>query len=640
MQRTLRLFHVWTLLTIGLLATASVATADTLTSTLAGGLWSESATWVGGVVPGSGDDVVIAGPVELATSATCQSLSVLTAGTVGSTVAAPNITLEVSGAVTNAGAILENSYNFIIEVGGNLHNDGVWNSRQTTIVGTEDRYLSHGLGAGLATNLVYGEAAAGDVIVTTSFSLLGNIDMTGGQMVLQPDCPLTMEEGYFSGDLLAQGNEMHFVSWSYLDFATIDDVVLVGEVEANTAVVFTTRVTVIGILQNGSGGGAATVEGDLINHGTIRNDQYSFLVRVWGDIVNNGTINIPQLELMGVGAVHYLSMGPTAVIDATVFLPEFEASTLVAQTPVTFGDGLGLGIGKLILEPGASLHFSEYSGLGSGTVEANGNTITTDDFNSALSSLIIDSGVFGDYVAVHGDILFTNGLTVNGTIESWPWAAANLTVEGLLRNEGEIRDGDYPVAITAMGDVENLGTFTNAQIVLAGTVAQAVGAGPGIAAAAFVLESGLEAASYQWYRNGAPLSGETAPSLTLATVGPAEYGIYHCEGHGLVSRNIVIDELLVVTDVPDATPTAILEQNYPNPFNPSTEFAFSLDRAAAVTLAVYDVAGREVARLIERGMSAGRHQVSWQPRDLASGTYFYRLQAGPNHAVRKCSLLK
>jgi len=446
--------------------------------------------------------------------------------------------------------------------------------------------------------------------------------------------------GYFRGGLRAQGNEMHFLSWSYLDFATIDDVVLVGEVEANTAVVFTTRVTVMDILQNGSGGGSASVQGDLINHGTIRNDQYSFLVRVAGDVENHGTIDVPQLELMGVGVFHHLSMGPGAVLDAPVFLPEFEASTLIADTSVTFGGGLALGVGKLILTPGSSLHFTQHSGLGSGTVEANGNTITTADYNSALSSVTIDGGVFGDYVAVHNEILLTNGLTVTGILESWPWAAANLIVEGWLRNEGEIRDGDHAVSITALGDVENLGTFSNTQVVLAGSVDQAVGAGPGIATAAFVLESGLEAASYQWFHNGEPLAGEDAPSLTLASINPAGYGVYHCVGDGVMSRNIFIDEQLVVTEVPGATPTTFLEQNYPNPFNPATEFAFRLERAAAVALVIYDLAGREVDRLVDRELGAGRHQVTWQPRDLASGTYFYRLRAGDVDAVKKCTLLK
>ena len=626
-------------LAIGIICAATIASAGPVSSTTAGGLWSEPSTWLGGVVPGGDDDVVIAGPVTVAASTPCRSLSVLAAGDVRSAWSAPNVTLAVSGAVANAGVITENAFNFGVEVGGDLYNDGTWDNGRTTITGAADRDLSHAPGAGFATDLGFGAAAAGDVIVTAPLTCSGIVDMTGGRMVLQPGVTFTLEATSFRGGLLAQGNEMHFVSGSYLQACTIDDAVLVGDVEATHAVVFTTRVAVMGSLQNGSGGGGATVEGDLVNHGTIRNDNYGFTVTVTGDIENFGTFTNPQLVLQGVDVTHRLTMGPGAVLGTPVFLPEFQASTLVAGTPVTFGDGLFLGIGTLRLEPGASLRFGPYSSLGSGTVEANGNTIATDDFNSALSDVTIDGGVFGDYVAVHGDILCTGGLTVAGIVESWPWQAADLAVEGLLRNEGEIRDGDHPVRIAVLGDLENLGSFTNERITLAGTVDQAVGAGPGIAAS-FVLESGLVAASYQWYRDGAPLPGELAADLAFPSVGPAEYGLYRCEGDGDWSRDIVIDELLTSTDVPGAARAFALEQNHPNPFNPATEFAFRLDREMAVSLVVYDIAGREVDRLLEREMGAGRHQVTWQPRDMPSGTYFYRLRAGGGVAVGKCALLK
>jgi len=49
-----------------------------------------------------------------------------------------------------------------------------------------------------------------------------------------------------------------------------------------------------------------------------------------------------------------------------------------------------------------------------------------------------------------------------------------------------------------------------------------------------------------------------------------------------------------------------------------------LDRAAPVSLVIYDLAGRAVARLVDGELAAGRHLVTWQPRALPSGTYINR----------------
>ena len=79
----------------------------------------------------------------------------------------------------------------------------------------------------------------------------------------------------------------------------------------------------------------------------------------------------------------------------------------------------------------------------------------------------------------------------------------------------------------------------------------------------------------------------------------------------------------------DETPTAVtLSQNSPNPFNPSTTIRFTLDTARYVDLRAYDIAGREVERLVERRMEAGSHAVTWRPRELSSGVYLYVLRAG------------
>ncbi|MCX6142394.1 MAG: lamin tail domain-containing protein [Ignavibacteriales bacterium] len=78
-----------------------------------------------------------------------------------------------------------------------------------------------------------------------------------------------------------------------------------------------------------------------------------------------------------------------------------------------------------------------------------------------------------------------------------------------------------------------------------------------------------------------------------------------------------------------ASPDAFgLSQNYPNPFNPSTVVGFQLPSASFVSLKVFDVTGREVAKLVEGNKDGGRHEIRWNTT-LPSGIYFYRLQVRP-----------
>jgi hypothetical protein len=90
----------------------------------------------------------------------------------------------------------------------------------------------------------------------------------------------------------------------------------------------------------------------------------------------------------------------------------------------------------------------------------------------------------------------------------------------------------------------------------------------------------------------------------------------------------------------DVPTTFSLQQNHPNPFNPSTTIRFSLPRHSHVKLRVYDVSGRLVTTLVDRGMMAGVHSVVWNASGLATGVYLYRIQAGGFVQTRKLVLLK
>lgn len=83
-----------------------------------------------------------------------------------------------------------------------------------------------------------------------------------------------------------------------------------------------------------------------------------------------------------------------------------------------------------------------------------------------------------------------------------------------------------------------------------------------------------------------------------------------------------------------------LEQNYPNPFNPSTTIKFQIPNPELVTLKIYDLTGREVAVLMNEQKHAGRYSVEFDARALASGMYFYRLEAGEFREIRKMLLVR
>jgi hypothetical protein len=88
-----------------------------------------------------------------------------------------------------------------------------------------------------------------------------------------------------------------------------------------------------------------------------------------------------------------------------------------------------------------------------------------------------------------------------------------------------------------------------------------------------------------------------------------------------------------------------LGQNYPNPFNPSTVIDYELSEALDVNLTVYDASGRQVRSLVRDRKPAGPNSVRWDGKDdsgrgVATGVYFYRLQAGGVSQTRKMVLLK
>ncbi len=111
----------------------------------------------------------------------------------------------------------------------------------------------------------------------------------------------------------------------------------------------------------------------------------------------------------------------------------------------------------------------------------------------------------------------------------------------------------------------------------------------------------------------------------------------------LGSTNLSASPLSSITDIGElkAPFTYALKSNYPNPFNPNTNIEFSIAKASDVKLTIYNVLGQEIAQLLNVKMqAAGSYKVVWNAQTLASGIYFYRLEAGEFTKIKKMMLMK
>lgn len=103
----------------------------------------------------------------------------------------------------------------------------------------------------------------------------------------------------------------------------------------------------------------------------------------------------------------------------------------------------------------------------------------------------------------------------------------------------------------------------------------------------------------------------------------------------------VLDHIMTTSEYELGLPKEFsLGQNYPNPFNPSTNIEFALPEPTEVSLKVYNLLGREVSILLSGRMKAGHHKVQFDASGLATGLYFYRIQAGSFMQTKKMMLIK
>jgi hypothetical protein len=128
------------------------------------------------------------------------------------------------------------------------------------------------------------------------------------------------------------------------------------------------------------------------------------------------------------------------------------------------------------------------------------------------------------------------------------------------------------------------------------------------------------------------VAGLSAVYYRVATFDSAGNQSEYCEEIGLI---------LTETGSGSSAPTQFaLNQNYPNPFNPETIIEYDVPVVSHVVVAIYDVGGRELERLVDEQKPVGSFKVSWKPSGLASGVYFCRMRANTYSSVRKIAYIR
>jgi aminopeptidase N len=104
--------------------------------------------------------------------------------------------------------------------------------------------------------------------------------------------------------------------------------------------------------------------------------------------------------------------------------------------------------------------------------------------------------------------------------------------------------------------------------------------------------------------------------------------------------NYILKEVRGLIDESAIVVSYYLNQNYPNPFNPGTRISYGLLKTSQVSITVYDEAGKEITTLINSRQQPGNYTINFNPTDLPSGIYFYKIKAGDFTESRKMVHIK
>jgi type IX secretion system substrate protein len=157
-----------------------------------------------------------------------------------------------------------------------------------------------------------------------------------------------------------------------------------------------------------------------------------------------------------------------------------------------------------------------------------------------------------------------------------------------------------------------------------------------------------------WYYGASDTSDTTVWLAWYKRIISSGFGITYLGGFetffdmnlkGASINNILYGDTTYITNINSMINKNIindykLSQNYPNPFNPSTKIKYIIPKVEKVKIEVINLLGQKIKTILYKHMPAGSHEIEFFAKDLPSGVYLYRIEAGKFQEVKKMILLR
>ncbi|MCU0611426.1 MAG: S8 family serine peptidase, partial [Candidatus Eisenbacteria bacterium] len=310
-----------------------------------------------------------------------------------------------------------------------------------------------------------------------------------------------------------------------------------------------------------------------------------------------------------------------------------------------FNDETQTNDGVYFSSNGGSTFTKVYSLAGASYTDNTWNQFTLDvDQLAATAGLSLTSTFVVKFQQYDDYPMTTDGMAFDDISVTGSSGVSYITAESEPNNDSGTSDGPVGSGVTVSGSISSStdDDWFYFDVTTAGTVNISLAIGSSVDLDWFLYNSGLTEVA-RGYSTSNPETGSYS-----ATTG--RYYLFVDGYNGATSSYTLsvtggVGAALAFGPPKPISFTFEFHQSAPNPMTDETTIRFDLPEKSPVSLAIYDIMGREVATIIDRVLDAGTHSAMWDRRDrdhrpVAAGTYFARIVAGTDQATQRMIVLR